>query len=669
MISLRILLSSALLAGTAATTVLFLNPQSQAAKTPPPQPEPSTPPGAAYSSTVAPEMRRAFFGEMHLHTSLSFDAWTAGTKLMPEQAYAFGRGDTIMVPAIQVQRQQGGSASAEVPVRRAWPLDFMAVTDHSENLGILRQLDDPTSEFAQTPIGKRFLEKPGQIVGQLFAARFGVIPPLPAAVTDPVVMGRAWEENIRATNLANRPGRFTTFIGYEWTGMGKGGGNLHRNVIFNSNNAPPPFTTDQSQRPEDLWTYLEQTRTNGRDVIAIPHNANASGGLMYDWNASDSRPIDEAYAQRRILNEPLSEIAQIKGQSETLPALSPNDEFANFEIFDRLLGGGKSQPNGSYIRQAYGRGLVIQAKVGANPYKFGIVGGSDIHNGLSTSNENATAGGHNGGMDPETMMPRGDDARRAIGLPTSTASETGVSEAEIHGAAPSSKPNQRVGDQPFILGSGALTGVWAEENTRNAIFAALKRKETFATSGTRIRVRMFGGWNLVPNLMSRRDWVKYCYAKGTPMGGDLPPRSLQDGAPAFALQAMKDPDGANLDRIQIVKVWRSGDGFEEKVFDVVWSNGRRIDLATGQVAPVGNTVDLKTGVYTNSIGASMLSTVWRDPEFNPETPAVYYARVLEIPTPRWSTLLAVKNQLPLTTLAAATIQERAWSSPIWFTPK
>jgi hypothetical protein len=408
-----------------------------------------------------------------------------------------------------------------------------------------------------------------------------------------------------------------------------------------------------SPRPEDLWKYLDKTRADGIDVIAIPHNGNLSGGLMYDWNNSDGRPIDEAYAQQRALNEPLTEIVQIKGQSDTAPELSPNDEFANFEVFDHIFKD-ETKPifhHGGYVREAFGRGLVIQSKVGINPFKYGVVGGSDIHNGLTTSDEDAKAGGPYG-IDPHTMLPVGVTAEKMLN----------IGKDAVEGAS-------HVGHNiPLYFSSAGLTGVWAEENTRNSIFAALKRKETFATSGTRMRVRVFGGWDLPANILAKNDWVAKAYARGVPMGGDLPVRPAKAAAPRFVLQAAKDPDGANLDRIQIIKVWLDGNGYKEKVFDVALSGNRKDDPQTGRAPDVGNTVDMKTGGYANTIGDTMLSAEWQDPEFDAAVPAVYYARVLEIPTPRWSTLLSIKDKLPLSTQVAATIQERAWSSPIWYTP-
>jgi len=607
---------------------------------------------------VRPPERRAFFGELHLHTALSLDAWSYGTKLLPDDAYRFGRGETVMVPAAQVSAEQGVAAHESVPARRAWALDFMAVTDHSENLGAMLPLEDAQSAFANSERGKDFRAHPAHAFKVAMAAHRGQAPE-PPELHDPQAMREGWERVVKAANDNYRPGTFTTFIAYEWSSL-PNGHNLHRNVIFDADHAPLPFTAAQSQRPEDLWHYLESVRAQGIDVLAIPHNGNASGGLMYDWNDSDGRPIDEAYAQRRAMNEPLTEIVQIKGQSDTVPALSPNDEFADFEIFDHLLASplAKSAPPGSYVRDAFGRGLVIQARAGANPFKYGVAGGSDIHNALSASREDASAGGQFG-IDPNTMLPRGDVAKRALGVLPPLDPETGTEVTDT------SDPQRRL---IVERSSGGLTGVWAEENTRDSIFAALKRKETFATSGSRIRVRMFGGWSYQAGILKEHDWLERAYAEGVPMGADLPARTQQGRSPSFILQASRDPDGANLDRIQIIKIWLDGPSYKEQIFDVAVGGHRKIDHRTHRAPAVGTSVDLESGTYTNSIGAATLTVVWTDPEFDASRPAVYYARVLEIPTPRWSTLLAIKNHLPLSPYVPATIQERAWSSPIWYTP-
>jgi len=615
-------------------------------------------PTVAYRASVPPAQRRAFFGELHLHTIMSFDAWTFGTKVTPDMAYKFGRGETVMVPAAQMARLWGKPVTADVPARRAWPLDFMAVTDHSEYLGAFTQLDDPNSAFSQSDLGKMLHGQTGQRAFYAAAAALlGDGGDVHGGNANVAVLKAAqaaangWNVEMKAANDNYLPGKFTTLIGYEWTASPGNGIHMHRNVIFNTDLAPMPFTAVDSNKPEDLWKYLDSVRAGGIEVLAIPHNSNLSDGRDYDWNMSDGKPIDAAYAVERALNEPLAEIVQTKGSSDTAPELSPNDEFANFEIMDRLYNGEtKTTVHGGFVREAFGRGLVIQSRVGVNPFRMGIVGGSDIHNGLTVSDESGAFGRN--GLDPKTMLPTGDAAKFAL---------------DMTGKPLVVRPNGQTENDPIQAGSAGLTGVWAEENTRGAIFAALKRKETFGTSGSRVRVRMFGGWGFDPKFLAKGDWVARAYAQGVAMGGDLPARPQGAAAPAFVLQAMKDPDGANLDRIQIIKLWLDGDGYKEKIFNVALSGKRRVD-ASGLAPAVGNTVDLKTGGYRNSIGAATLAAVWRDPEFDPTKPAVYYARVLEIPTPRWSTLLAIKNNLPLSPKAPATIQERAWTSPIWFSP-
>ena len=569
--------------------------------------------------------RDAYFGDLHLHTTNSFDAYMLmGTKTTPEEAYAFARGDTINYLG--------------QPIRRSEALDFLAVTDHSENIGVFNQLEDPNSAFSLSELGK--LAKAGgyenfrKIVGLLSGKRLG-----PDAEK---VSASTWARNVAAANSAYQPGKFTTFIAYEWTSM-PSGQNLHRNVIFRGSTAPSPFTAQDSTDPQDLWTWLSKIRGEGFDALAIPHNGNASNGLMYDWTTLKGRPIDEYYAELRAANEPVSEITQNKGTSETHPALSGNDEFAGYEIFDRLLiGNVASKPAGSYWRDALGRGLVIQSKIGVNPYKDGATGSGDLHSGLSVNTAEEYGGiasANLGGGKPKDK----EQAAQAIGV----------------GAQPANS-----GLSPQVLSPAALTGVWAESNTREAIFAALRRKETYATSGSRLKLRFFGGWDFSPALQQSPDWVHTAYSKGVPMGGDLPTATAK--APSFAVEAVKDPRRGNLDRVQIIKLWQEDGKQKERIFDVAWAGGRKLDPNTGKRSAIGNTVDLKTGAYTNSIGAARLATVWTDPTFNARQAAVYYVRVLEIPTPRWTTLRAIEYGLPLPKDIPATIQQRAWSSPIWY---
>ena len=592
-----------------------------------------------------PEDRKAFYGDLHLHTTNSFDAYVLmGTKITPEQAYQFARGDEVDYLGDKVKRRE--------------PLDFLAVTDHSENLGVFNELNDPNSALSKSELGQRI--KKLQVNGQLdLSGKSGTdkdVFKLLADLLNPATLkavpgldtkalsSSAWQREIDAANHYYEPGKFTTFIAYEWTSM-PSGQNLHRNVIFRGNTAPNPFTSADSVNPKDLWTWLSKIRGQGYEALAIAHNANASNGLMYDWTQLDGRPIDVAYAVLRRENEPLSEISQNKGTSETHPLLSPEDEFANFEIFDRLLvSPQKSKPGGSYVRDAIGRGLVIDEKIGANPYKDGFVGASDLHGGLSVSSEE-DYGGNVGGANIGAGKTTPEAAKELLSTPKDTQ-----------------------GFNVTITSPGSLTGVWAEQNTRESIFDAFRRKETFATSGTRLRVRLFGGWDFAPGFDKAADAVKTAYATGVPMGSDLPARPAGAKAPSFVVWALKDPNGANLDRVQIIKIWVDHGAQKEKIFDVAF-DPRRAHEASGKLAAVGNTVDLKTATYTNTIGSVALSTVWKDPDFKADQRAAYYVRVLEIPTPRWTTILAVKSHLPLPEQVAATIQERAWSSPIWYTPK
>ncbi|MBK7249868.1 MAG: DUF3604 domain-containing protein [Gammaproteobacteria bacterium] len=590
--------------------------------------------GAGSTDAVGapPEARRALFGELHLHTSYSYDSYgLSESRTDPDLAYRFARGEPVEYLGKQVRRHE--------------PLDFMAVTDHAEYLGFLNQLDDPESTLSRSELGRRYqreraqMKDPGAFLQEL--TRLLSDPAERKRLGAPEARRSAWARTIEMANAHYRPGRFTTLIGYEWTSHPQYRNNLHRNVIFRGDSAPAPFTALDSQRPEDLWSYLEANRKQGFESLAIPHNANGSEGQMFAWTDSEGRAIDAAYARRRAANEPLNEIAQGKGQSETLPTLSPADEFANFEVFDRLVPRVDlpGVPPGSYARDALGRGLLIERRTGVNSFKFGAVGGSDFHNGLSTSAENAFS--VTDGLDP------------AVNLPSRAAAEALLSEA----------------DSPVLaFGSGGLTGVWAERNDRDSIYAALRRRETFATSGTRLQVRLFGGWGYPAGLTRSVDWVQRAYAEGVAMGSDLPPRPQAAAAPRFLLWALKDPNGAHLDRAQIVKVWLEGEERRERIYDVALGGAQRRDPTSGKALPVGNTVDLRNATYTNSIGAAELAAEWTDPDFDAREPAVYYLRVLEIPTPRWSTILAARHGLSLPKESPATLQERAWSSPIWYTP-
>jgi hypothetical protein len=591
--------------------------------------------GAALGAAVHadPADRQAYYGDLHLHTSYSFDAYVLfGAKVDPDAAYRFARGESVDF--------LGGTA------KRNEPLDFLAVTDHSENIGVFNSLDDPNSEFSKSEVGKAFKANPVKtFFDSILSGKLASGKMLEGVNNAKELSQSAWAREIEAANRNYRPGSFTTFIAYEWSSM-PDGQNLHRNVIFRGDKAPNPFSSVDSPKPEDLWNWLDKIRKDGYEALAIPHNSNASNGLMFDWNDSNGRPIDQAYAEQRASDEPLAEIAQNKGASETHPILSPNDEFSNFEFYDHLLiSQKKSKPEGSYVRDALGRGLEISQRTGgANPYKYGIIGASDFHNGLSTSSEEAFVGTF-GGIDPTRPLPSTTDFFKNY-----------------------DEARKIVAANLYETSSGNLTGVWAEHNTREAIYDAFRRKETFATSGTRLKVRFFGGWVFPNAIIKEAQWVNRAYAKGVPMGGDLPVKPSSVAAPRFIAWGVKDPNGANLDRLQVIKVWLQDGKHVERIYELALSNGRKVDSRTGKAPAVGSTVDLENATYKNSIGATQLSAVWQDPQFDPRVPAAYYLRVLEIPTPRWSTIVSVKRGEPLPADVPATIQERAWSSPIWYVP-
>jgi hypothetical protein len=613
----------------------------------------------AQGSDLAPGIpakpeREAYYGDLHLHTTYSFDVYSS-SNITPDGAYRFARGEPVKY-------------LNEILKRSTLPLDFLAVTDHSENIGVFNMLDDPKSSLSQSEFGRRVHKEGAKLLGktlvQLFDGDGAGVKHLSSVAnvqreTVDTIARDAWQHEIEAANRNYQPGKFTTFIGYEWSSE-PGMRNLHRNVIFRGDKAPPPFSAADSVRPEDLWSFLERIRKRGYEALAIPHNANASDGLMFDWIDSRGKTIDQAYAQQRAANEPLVEIVQQKGQSETHPVLSPTDEFSNFELMDFQKGfrkGNSSKLPGSYVRDALGRGMEIAQRAGdVNPFKYGFVGASDIHTGLSESSEHAQAESFTK-IFRDWQQPTGRDK----------ALREGVKE-QLRASYPSMPTESEFLKEIYELGSPGLTGVWAEQNTRESIFAALRRKETFATSGTRLKFRIFGGWDYASNLLKSADWVKAAYRDGVPMGGDFPAQRSGKRAPTFAIWAVKDPDGANLDRLQVVKVWLNNGTHAEAIYDIALSNGRNVDTNGGKPPEVGNTVDLRTATYTNTIGATELSSVWQDPHFDPTTPAVYYLRVLEIPTPRYSTIIAVKRGQPLPDGVSATIQERGWSSPIWYTP-
>jgi hypothetical protein len=580
------------------------------------------------SGSPNPE-RNAYFGETHVHTAWSLDAFvgfgvTAGG---PDTFYRYATGETVQHP--------GG-----FPVKITQPLDWAADTEHVEYLGAAQSALDPNTHFSKTLLGhaiKFGREKDALLTFKLLQATIIKGHPIDALMS-PDILGSYWQRLVAIADDFYRPGEFTTFAAYEWTAT-PNTSNMHRNIFFLDTKKVPklPFTSIESDDPRELWKWMDGQRASGNELLAISHNGNLSNGLMFPTVKDEGGlALDKAWAEARMRNEPLSEVKQVKGQSETTPALSPNDEFANYEVFVWQLLGATGAPHnyGSYIRQGYKDGLALQNVLGANPYKFGLVGGSDAHVNSVPYRQSNYQGVH--GTADDTMAKRMNGG--ALGLNNLWPTPAG------------------------------LTAVWAEENNREAIFAALKRKEAYSTSGVRIKVRMFGGWDFTPDMLTRPDWVKTAYKQGVSMGSDLPAPAAK--APSFALWAVMDPTSANLDRVQIVKGWSSNGQSFEQIYDVAWSGDRQPDSESGKVPPVGNTVNLMDASYTNTIGAAELSTVWTDPDFDPAIDAFYYARVLEIPTPRWSTIQALKAGLvpPSGAGFQPLIQERAWTSPIWYTP-
>ncbi|WP_296597219.1 DUF3604 domain-containing protein [Phenylobacterium sp.] len=571
---------------------------------------------------------KVLFGDLHMHTGWSFDAFTFGTTATPEDAYNFAQGGALAHPAGGVYRLDR-------------PLDFLAVTDHSEFMGVMIRMRDPSSPLSKLAIAKAALDRDPKVSGAAFRAVANAFRTGDLAVfedqadTARKVAADTWGRVVEIANRQNKPGKFTALIGYEWTSSEEGK-NLHRNVIFRGDNAPLPFTAVDSRRPEDLWKYLDATRQAGQPVLAIPHNSNLSDGAMFAKTDSDGKPIDAAYAATRARNEPMVEITQVKGTSEAHPALSPNDEFANFELLETYVASDKPVTKfaGSYVRDAWRTGLSFQDGSGFNPYRFGVIGSTDSHVAMSPVIEKNYWG--KVGLRDGTPQVRLDCTYCAGGSDISK------------------------------FGSAGLAAVWARENTRAAIFDALQRNETYGTSGPRMQVRFFGGYGMDRVKPGAAGWVETAYGAGVPMGATLP--AAGGKAPSFVVWALKDAMGANLDRVQIIKLWSKNGVSHEKIYDVALSGGRKVDPGTGKAPPVGNTVDVASATYKNSIGAVSLTANWTDPEFDASAPAAYYVRVLEIPTPRWSTYDAAKLKREIPRGLAPTIQERAFTSAIWYTP-
>lgn len=601
-------------------------------------PEPAEPPpAAARESPPAPRnpLRNAYFGDLHVHTHLSFDAYLFGTRRTPDDAYEFAKGGAIEhASGFRMQMKK--------------PLDFLGVTDHAFLLGMMRNIaEDPDSPYADHPVApavRGATDAAGS--GAAFQAVLGYLMPLarsgaPVDLDDRDVMRSAWQEVIEAAERHNDPGRFTAFIGYEYTSSGPESQNLHRNVIYRGSQVPDtPFSRFDSLNPEDLWAWMDDQRAGGREAVAIPHNSNGSDGWMFQTTNFAGDPIDAAYAEVRMRNEPLVENTQVKGTSDTHPLLSPNDEWADFEIMPlRVASSLPSRPQGSYVREAYLNGLLMEEENGFNPYRFGVIGSSDTHNAAGSFEED------------------------------NYWSKTGMTDIEPWQRGSVPRPDSPPDDPQFegsssseYWGASGLAGVWAESNTREDIFDAFRRKETFSTSGPHIQVRFFAGYGFDAGVVEAPDAIARAYAGGVPMGADLTAEGAD--SPRFFVWASRDPDSAALQRVQIIKGWIEDGEAREAVIDVACSDAV-VDPSTGRCPDNGAGVDLTTCAITGDGGASEIATVWRDPDFDPAQRAFYYVRVLENPKCRWSTWDAVRAGTAPNPNMHATIQDRAWSSPIW----
>ena len=599
-----------------------------------------------YAQRNFPE--RPLWGDSHLHTSLSMDAGLFGNRLSPAQAYRFARGEEVI-------------SSTGQAVRLARPLDWLVIADHSDGMGMIGDIATGKPSLLAYEQARRWNKGMSEGGDAAVQAALDLIETFSQGKMDPEMFAlyspgskiykNLWEQVVADAETFNDPGRFTALIGFEWTSLVKGA-NMHRVVILRDGPTRArqvvPYTTQPpvgSPNPRDLWKYLAdyEAKTQG-EILAIAHNGNLSNGIMFPLEAQwEGTKLDETYVTERIKWEPLYEITQIKGDGEAHPFLSPDDEFADYETWDiGNLDVSEAKTDdmlaGEYAREALKRGLAIEQKLGTNPYKFGVLGATDSHTSLATAEEDNFFGKHVGyEPKPERMQhPFMKNENGSI-----------------------------IGWQMVASGLGA---VWAAENTREAIFDAMKRKEVYGTTGPRISVRLFGGWDFTDQDLNSRMPVRLGYEKGVPMGGDLRTKPDDASAPSFMVYALRDAEGANLDRIQIVKGWLDADGnTKEKVYDVVWSGDREIE--NGKLPPVGNTVDVANANWINSIGASELGVVWTDPEFDAKQKAFYYARVLEIPTPRWSTYDAFRYGIEIPEGVPTSTQERAYTSPIWYTPE
>ena len=623
---------------------------------------------AAQAEDYSPPARdehptRVFWGDTHLHTNQSPDAFTFGNHgITPEEAYRFARGETV-------------TSQTGQPARLARPLDFLMVSDHAEFMGVFPKVFSRSPDIVDSPLGKRWIGHveaghPERILMDFGMLSSGMVTEdnhdaliaqspvitreylqgLSSVEVPEEVRTSVWHQVIEAAEAFNEPGLFTAFIGYEWSSM-PGGNNLHRNVLFRDGAEKTlqilPFSAMDGSDPEQLWDYLAAyERRTGGSVLAIPHNGNVSNGLMFAETTLDGTAMTRDYAERRARWEPIVEVTQIKGDGETHPFLSPNDEFADFENWDKANLGLTAVKEDwmleyEYARSALLNGLAMADTLGANPYAFGMIGSTDSHTSLATADEDNFFG------KMTSAEPAADRGSRSY--------------------FPVDDPNALVQLHHWESMASGYAAIWARENTREALFDAMRRKETYATTGPRMTVRFFGGWSFGSDDAQRSDLASHGYRHGVPMGGHLP-ENRDGGAPTFLVAAMKDPLGANLDRVQIIKGWVDADGEpRERVYNVAVSDGRAIQ--DNRVEPVGNTVDVESASYRNSIGEAELAVTWQDPDFDPAQRAFYYVRVLEIPTPRWTTIDAAHYDSALAPEPPPAIQERAYTSPIWYEPR
>ncbi len=596
---------------------------------------PSSQPAEAVSSAIEINpLRNAYFGDLHVHTNWSFDAFMFGNRTGPDDAYRFAKGETILHPS---------GREMSLPA----PLDFQAVTDHGIYLGMMRAMFDPDSVVGSHPVSEQLRQARGAEglrTGFLELIDRFALPREEDDLDNPEVHRDAWERIVEAAERHNDPGTFTTFIGYEYSSAGGNMENLHRNVIFRGSDAPEAiFSAHMSTNPEDLWDWMDAQRGLGRDLIAIPHNSNGSDGWMFRLTDWSKQPFTAEYADQRMRNEPLVENTQVKGTSDTHPALSPNDEWADFEIMTvKVATDEPSQVPGSYVREAFLNGLMLEETQGFNPFAFGVIGSSDSHVSAGSFEE--------------------DDYWGKIGLLDAT--------PEQRGSVP--VPGAEQGEGMFAstrnseFGASGLAVAWAESNTRESIFDAFRRKETYSTSGPRMLLRFFAGYGFPEDIATRADGVEMADQIGVPMGADLV--GLKGAVPGFVVWATRDAGSAPLQRLQMVKGWVADGEMQEKVFDIACSDGLAPDAETHRCPDNGASVDLATCEISADVGAATLSAYWRDPHFDSGARAFYYVRALENPTCRWSTWDAIRSNVAPNPELHATIQERAWSSPVWYRP-